>query len=143
MIAGTQRLRQAEDGTAAIEFALLAPVFFVMLFGVLQIGLWMQAHNALRGVAADVSRHVLVESQKANPMSNEQIRLYGTATAVRAPYLLASDRVTVSIVAAAEQRVTGARELRFSISYVVPGVLEIIDLPEVTVSFSRPVFVAA
>lgn len=142
MIALARRLRQAEEGTPAIEFALLAPLFFVMLFGVLQIGLWMHAYNALRGVTADVSRHVLVESQKANPISDEQIRLYGTATAVQAPYLLASDRVTVGVTAAAEQRVTGARELRFSISYVVPGVLEIINLPEVTVSFSRPIFIA-
>jgi Flp pilus assembly protein TadG len=38
-------LRQARDGTTAIEFALLAPALFLILFGAIEFGrlLWTQA----------------------------------------------------------------------------------------------------
>lgn len=103
----------------------------------------MQAYNALRGVAADVGRYVAVENQKANPLTIEQIRLQGTAIAVQPPYLLASNRVTVSVSEAPNQRVSRATELSFRISYVLPNVLRLTELPELTISYRQNLFVSA
>ena len=59
----TRRLRRlCEDcsGTSAMEFALVAPAFIIMMLGVMQVGLWMHGYNGLRAVAAETSRHVTV-----------------------------------------------------------------------------------
>jgi Flp pilus assembly protein TadG len=138
--AGQGRYRSC-SGSAAVEFALLAPLFFALLFGVLQVGFGLQGYNAVRGVAADVGRHVAVEYQNANRMTLEQIRLYGTATAVQAPYLLNSERVTVTVTTAPVQRIAGARELTFTIAYAVPNVLHFINLADITIRYTRPIFV--
>lgn len=143
MSARPASLRDCRRAAAAIEFALLAPLLFAMLLGVLQIGLGMQSYNALRGIAADVARHVVVEYQKDNRLTEEQVRLFGTATAVQAPYLLDSQRISVSVDPAAVQRVAGARELSLTVSYRVPNIMQVIGLPDVTIRFSRPIFVAA
>lgn len=127
----------------AVEFALLGPVLIALLLGVLQVGTGMQNYNALRGIAADVGRHVVVEYQKSNELTNAQVRQIGQATAVQAPYMLDSDSVRVEVGDAATQRVAGAREITFTITYTVPSVLAIIDLPSFTIRFSRPIFVAA
>lgn len=136
------RLRGSTRGSAAVEFALLAPVMFVLLLGVMQIGVAMQNYNALRGITADMARTVTVEYQKSNPLTNAQIEALGTATAVQPPYMLDNDSVVVSVVDAVPQRIAGARELRFTIRYTVPSVLALIDLPSVPIRYSRPIFVA-
>jgi Flp pilus assembly pilin Flp len=143
VICRLRNLLRCDRGGAAIEFAVLAPLLFTMLLGVLQIGISLQSYNALRGIAADVSRHVAVEYQNANQMPDEQIRLYGTSVAVQPPYMLDSERVIVSVAPAPVQRIPGAREMTFTVAYSIPSVLSIIDLPEVTVSFTRPIFVPA
>ena len=35
-------------GSVAVEFAMLAPAFFLMLFGVLQVGLGLQNYNDVK-----------------------------------------------------------------------------------------------
>lgn len=114
-----------------------------MLLGVLQIGIGMQNYNALRGVAADVCREVAVEFQKSNALSNSQIQSLTRASAIQAPYLLDGNSLDVSVVDAATQRVTGAREMTLTITYTVPSVLSIIGLNPFDIGYSRPIFVAS
>jgi Flp pilus assembly protein TadG len=142
MIGQIRHLWRSPRGSVAVEFALLAPLLFTLLFGTIQIGLAMQAYNALRGIGADVVRHVAVENQKENRMTNEQVRLYATATAVRPPYSLASERVTVTVADRTDQRIAGVRELSLSVTYAVPGVLPMVRIPEVTIRHRQPLFVS-
>lgn len=130
-------------GTATIEFALVAPLVFALLLAVFQVGLALQAHHAMRGIAADIVRRVAVENQKSNVMTNEQIRLQGTAIAVRPPYQLDSSRVTVIVDDAAQQRIAGARELSFRIGYAVPNLLRMTGMPDLDISYDRSLFVTA
>jgi Flp pilus assembly protein TadG len=125
-----------------VEFALLGPLMITMLLGVVQIGIGMQSYNALRGIAADVGRHVAVEYQKSNRLTNTQVRQLGEATAVQPPYLLDGSALTVNVADASPQRVAGAKEITFTVTYTVPSVLAIIDLPNFNIRFSRPIFVA-
>jgi Flp pilus assembly protein TadG len=137
------RLVEASQGAVAVEFALLAPLVFALSFGVIQVGFAMQAYNALRGVAADVSRHVAVEDQNSNSLTPEQIRLYATATAVQPPYLLNGERVTVTVESSSSRRVAGVRELSVSVTYAVPNVLGALNLPDLTIRYAQPIFVKA
>jgi Flp pilus assembly protein TadG len=136
-------LRRSRDGSAAVEFALLAPMMFAMLFGVLQIGVTMRAYNALRSISADVGRQVLVEYQNNNHLTNAQIQQLGRAAAVTPPYMLDNTNVNVNVVDAAAQRVSGAREITFSITYTIPSLVSVLHFPSLNIAFSRPIFVPA
>lgn len=45
-----------EDGSSAVEFAILAPVFILMLTGMLAYGLYFGAAHSLQQLAADAAR---------------------------------------------------------------------------------------
>jgi len=44
------------QGTTAVEFALTAPLFFLLLFGIAQIGMWLWATSALQHGAEAAAR---------------------------------------------------------------------------------------
>jgi Flp pilus assembly protein TadG len=133
-------LQRDTGGVAAIEFALIGPAFIVMILGVLQVGMGMQSYNAMRNLSADVARYSMVQYQTGNALSNSQIRSWARNHAQGAPYLLDPDRLGVTISDAADQRVTGARELNISVTYRVNSVLEFIDIEGPTMEFDRPIF---
>jgi len=51
-----QILRRERSGSAAVEFALLAPLYLLMLAGMLAYGLYFGASHALAQLAADAAR---------------------------------------------------------------------------------------
>lgn len=51
-----RRLFCKNDGSAIIEFALVAPVFFLLLFGVVEFGLYTYHKIMVERIAVDVSR---------------------------------------------------------------------------------------
>ncbi|TRD12585.1 pilus assembly protein [Erythrobacter insulae] len=127
-------------GGAVVEFALLAPMFFVMLLGVLQVGVYLQNYNAVQSLASDGARYVMVEYQKENTLSDEQIRTVLLGEAVNAPYLLDSDRLRITVDRSGTSRVNGAIEIDLTLSYVTSDFLPI-DMPGATITYSRPVWV--
>ncbi len=48
--------RRNEDGTAAIEFALVLPVFLVLMLGILAYGIYFAAAHSTAQLAADAAR---------------------------------------------------------------------------------------
>ncbi|MAY19877.1 MAG: hypothetical protein CL955_04605 [Erythrobacteraceae bacterium] len=136
-----RRLREDKRGSMVIETALLAPVFMLLLFGVLQAGVWLQNYNAVRSATLDASRQILIEYQKDNSLSDEQIRRVVLARATTAPYFLKSDNLTVTIDRKLTTRVTGTTEMDVELRYTIDSFLPISDLPGGTVTYERPVFV--
>lgn len=134
------RLRRANGGAVTVEFALLAGIMITMLLGVLQVGLGMQAYNAMRNVSADTARYAMVQYETGNNLSNSQIRSYTISTARSAPYLLQVANFDASVSDAATQRVAGAKELTLTIEYQIPSVMRIIDLAMPRISYTRPIF---
>jgi hypothetical protein len=52
----SKTLWRASDGGAAVEFAILAPVYLMMLAGMLAYGLYFGAAHSLQQLAADAAR---------------------------------------------------------------------------------------
>jgi Flp pilus assembly protein TadG len=52
---GTKFYRSTE-GAAAAEFALISPVFFLMVFGMIAFGIWLSASNTIQQAAAGAAR---------------------------------------------------------------------------------------
>jgi Flp pilus assembly protein TadG len=56
MVTRPARWRHDTRGTAALEFAILTPVFLLMLTGMLAYGIYFGAAHALQQLAADAAR---------------------------------------------------------------------------------------
>lgn len=125
----------------AVEFALLAPILITLMVGVFQMGVYMQNYNAIRSLTSDVARYTMIEYQKGNEVDNEQIRSVMLAGAVNAPYLLDSDRLEIDITTAGTSRVTDAKEINVEVSYTLEDWLPFADLPDLTLTYDRPIFV--
>lgn len=136
-------LRKNSEGSAAVEFALVGPVFLGMFMGVLQIGVGMWNYNALRGISADVARYAVVNYQTANRLSVVQLQNYATGVATTAPYGLLHERYVVTVAPATTQRIAGATEYTMTMTYDVPTFLGVLGIDEIPLSYSRPIFVIA
>lgn len=136
-----RRLAADCSGSTLIEFAILAPVLFAGLLGVLQIGLAMQAYNSLRGIAGDTARHAVTSYQINTDPSATVLEAYGRGVATTTPYSLISDELTLRVTAASNQRVTGAQEFELLLRYNVPTILQIGGIEDIPISYSRPIFV--
>ena len=133
-------LKRDESGVTAVEFSLLGPVMIASMLGVLQIGTAMWSYNSMRSIAHDIARFAVVNYQTSNRLTNSQIADATRSIATHSPYGLYDDNLTVTVVDATTQRVTGATELTLTISYSVPTVLSLVGLGDIPMSYSRPVF---
>ena len=134
------RLVRDRIGGALVEFALLAPVFIGMVIGVIQIGMYMQSYTAVRSLASDAARFAAVEYQKNNNIGTSTLASDIAAIGVTSPYNLGSDRLTVTVNEVAS-RVNGAHEFDMDISYSVPTFMSGIGFHDITIDYSRPLFV--
>ncbi len=70
-----QRMRaNARAGSAAIEFAMIAPVFFLLLMGIMENGIIYFAGATLQNATDDVSRQIRTGQVQALGMTQAQFR---------------------------------------------------------------------
>lgn len=134
-------LRTDRRGSTIIEFALLAPVILGLTLGVLQVGLQMHASNAVRSVVTESARFAMVEYQKDNDVTLEQIESKMLALAVNPPYGLSTDNITITVTEVASG-ITGTRRFNMRMSYVPDGVLGVLGIGSPTITVNRPVYVS-
>jgi len=68
------RLRRGRrSGSAVVEFALIAPVFFLMIFALMEIGIIFFAQSTLQRAANDVARLVRTGQVQNGAMTQTQI----------------------------------------------------------------------
>jgi Flp pilus assembly protein TadG len=138
------RLARDRTGGAIIEFALLGPLVITMLLGVLQIGMAMQAYNALRSASSDVARYAVVERQKGATLSATALSTKARAAVIASPYTLTNANLpTATVSVAGTQRVSGATEYTLQYNYNVPNLLGIAGIGTIPLSYSRPIFVVS
>ena len=140
MIARLRGLRRDHAGSAIVEFGILAPAIITLLFGVVQVGLWMQTYNALRSVAAESGRYVAVEYQKTNRISNVDMALWARERAV-STYMFEESQLSTSVVDSATQSIAGVTEKTLTLNYTMDSFMGIVGIDGIPVSFSRPIFV--
>jgi len=69
-----KRLRADQKGSAAIEFALVAPVFFAILMGIVEGGLLYVSQATLQNAVGDMARLVRTGQAQSGGMSQSQFR---------------------------------------------------------------------
>lgn len=141
MTRAPRSLAEDQSGSITVEFALIAPAFLMMLLGVFQIGVWMQAYNAMRNAVTETGRNVAVEYQTGNKLSQDQIEDTGFAVATTNPYLLDPDKTTIEVEQPVNQRILGARELKLTLTYQMPTFLSFAGIDGPQIAYSRALFV--
>ncbi len=136
-----QRLRRCERGSV-LEFAFVFPSAIILIFGVVQVGLLMQAYNAMRSVMGDVSRYAIVRYMASDQQSDTQLttKLIGVATSL--PYALDDDQIdTATAVTDATNTLSGVKKIDFTLVYDVSGIVPYVNQGTYSLSISKSVYV--
>ena len=128
------------EGSAIVEFGILAPAILTLFVGILQVGMWMQSYNALRSVAADTGRYVAVEYQKSNQITNVSMALWAREHAID-DYMFQDAKLSTDVSDAATQSIAGVTEKTLTLNYTMPSIFGIAGIGEIPVTFQRPIFV--
>lgn len=134
-----RKLRKNEEGSTLVEFAILAPVIFGLFFGVIQIGISMQAYNSLRAIASDTARFAIVQYMRENTISDTAIKAKALDIA-KGPVYSLNSTVEVTITPVATPRVQGTFEKTLLIKYTPPNVLPFFEWSSREITFERPIF---
>src|SRR5918911_5605044 len=70
MVRAAKRFLHGERGAAAVEFALIAPLLFMLLFGIFQFGLVWSQKNVYIGAAREGARYAAVNCDVSGSSSN-------------------------------------------------------------------------
>ncbi|WP_421952222.1 TadE family protein [Pelagibacterium sp.] len=82
----------SEAGTSAVEFALIAPVFLLLMFGAIGYGIYFGAAHSVQQLAADAARAAVAGLSDAERISLANAFLAGNGAAY---VLLDPDRLTI------------------------------------------------
>src|SRR5471030_3332238 len=71
-----RRFRRNRRGSAAIEFALVAPVFYALLFAILETALMFFASQVLETITQDSARQILTGQAQNAAYTQAQFKTY-------------------------------------------------------------------
>jgi len=102
------KIRKDTRGVAAIEFALVAPVFFLLLLGIAAYGIYLSAISSLQELTADAARasvagvsaterQTIVSTYVAQSSPNYQLLSRHPITVTATPYPGDPTRYTVTL----------------------------------------------
>src|ERR1700756_392456 len=71
-----RRFRRHRRGSAAVEFALVAPVFFALLFAIVEVALMFFASQVLETVTQASARYLLTGQAQSSSLTQAQFTTY-------------------------------------------------------------------
>ncbi len=122
MACNLRKLLKNHKGAAFIEFALIAPIFFLVTFAIIDFGRMMWLNNTVEHVAAEGARYAAVRgSDKASPVSESQVTTYVQDRATGIP---AAD-MTVSVTWSPSNNPGGSVTVlvTYNYEYIIGGML--------------------
>jgi Flp pilus assembly protein TadG len=71
-----RRFRRNRTGSAAVEFALVAPVFFALLFAIIETGIIFFANQVLETITQDSARMIMTGQAQTAAFTQAQFQTY-------------------------------------------------------------------
>lgn len=106
--------RKFAAGQTMVEFALVASVFLLLIFAIIQVALTVYNYNTVCSVARETARYAMVHSPaSANPATNTQIRQVAINNAVG----LDPTQLTVTVTWPADANLPLQKDAQIGISY--------------------------
>jgi Flp pilus assembly protein TadG len=66
--------KNSQSGSAIVEFAMIAPVFFLLLFAIMEIGIIFFAQSTLQHATDDIGRMIRTGQVQAQQLTQTQVR---------------------------------------------------------------------
>jgi Flp pilus assembly protein TadG len=89
-----RRFRRNREGSAAVEFMLVAPLFFALLFAVIEVAIMFFASQVLETVAQQSARQILTGQAQSANMTQAQFKTYVCG---QIPAILTCNNITVDV----------------------------------------------
>lgn len=142
MMLSFHRLIQDNKGATLVEFALVAPVLIMFVFGVLQIGMAMQANGALREVIGWGGREAMVSYQDTSDgvYSDTAVADMIKAKASDGAHRLEDDKLTVTVTSADDNTLL-VKKITVVASYDLDFAIPLWDAKVMTLTQNRVFYV--
>jgi Flp pilus assembly protein TadG len=137
-----RNLRRDTRGGAMVEFAILAPAIFAMMFGVLQVGVQMFSYNALRSIAADVTRFEMIQYQQGISQTTDQVRAVLVSTATGPAYQLNGNTFDATVTTPTSD-IAGMTKFTMVLTYTPPNPLGFYNIGALNLSLPRSFYVSS
>jgi Flp pilus assembly protein TadG len=89
-----RRFRRNRRGSAAVEFAFVAPVFFALLFAILEAGIMFFAGQVLQTVTQESARMILTGQAQTASYTNAQ---FATFVCSQVPALFSCPSISIDV----------------------------------------------
>ncbi len=130
-----RRLARQQRGAAAVEFALIAPLLFMLLFGIFEFGLAWSQKNVYLGAAREGARYAAVNCESTSPSNGctsggdpwGLVKTRITNAAVGYPVSFSNFSVTTSPATATGACTTAGSSVK--VSWTQPETIDIPFLP--------------
>ena len=99
-----RRFRRSRGGSAAVEFALVAPMFFALLFAIIETGLMFFANQVLETLTQDSARVIQtgqamtpggISATQTGPLTAAQFQ--SQVVCANIPALLSCDKISIDV----------------------------------------------
>ena len=99
-----RRFRRSRGGSAAVEFALVAPMFFALLFAIIETGLMFFANQVLETLTQDSARVIQtgqamtpggISATQTGPLTEAQFQ--SQVVCANIPALLSCDKISIDV----------------------------------------------
>lgn len=124
------RLRRNQEGAAALEFALAAPVLILFIIGIAQFGIMFLANNGLKNAVGDGARYATIFPKPSNAQITQRI--------TDGRFGLDPSRITGPTYATGTSN--GAKYVDITMSYSVTPDFIFFSLPPMTLTETRRAF---
>jgi Flp pilus assembly protein TadG len=105
-------LSKRPPGQALAEFAMVATLFFLLLFGIIEMGIVVYRYNTVSAAAREAARYAMVHSPTSqNPATTAQIQQIAIN---HAPFLSVAD---VMVTFPSDPTLTTQQDAKVSITY--------------------------
>lgn len=101
------RWRRREDGVAAVEFALIATPFFLIIIGIIEVSMFFAAGTVLEGGASAASR--LLRTGQAQ-LSEDPEQTFQAALCSHVARMIPCDRIQYEVIRLDDNTFAGAEE---------------------------------
>jgi Flp pilus assembly protein TadG len=108
-------VRDVTAGQTMVEFAMVASVFLLLMFGVMQMALTVYNYNIVCSAAREAVRYAMVHSpNSSNPATSAQIQQVAINSAVS----LNSSNLSISVSWPADANLPFQKDAQVKVSYV-------------------------
>jgi Flp pilus assembly protein TadG len=122
------RATESQRGVAAVELAIVLPLFGILLLGILEIGGMARDHQALQNAAREGARFSALPSNRMAGRTTADRTTIQTSIQNRVVAYLQNEKITIT-----------AADVTVSQSYSIPVGAATAGGSEITVSYDRPV----